>query len=89
MTGVRWKCRRRIWVGHKDGSAQGYNGQQGEEKFFHDALREERKRRLWHNRNVRQAKNYSVTKRKNITDRKQPQAAKSSGTSSNPALCRD
>jgi hypothetical protein len=37
------------------------------------ALREERKQRIRHNRNVRHAKkNYSVTKMKNITGRKQP-----------------
>ena len=50
------------------------------------ALREERKQRIRHNRNVRHAKNHSVTKMKTITGRKQPHGAsrKILRASSNP-----
>ncbi|MGH6796437.1 MAG: hypothetical protein ACREDH_14870, partial [Methylocella sp.] len=37
ITRIRWLCRRRIRMDHKDGSAQGYNGQQSDEKLLHDA----------------------------------------------------
>ncbi len=43
-------CRRQIRDGHKDGFTQGNDGQQGDEKLFHDALRKKWKKRIQHDR---------------------------------------
>jgi hypothetical protein len=49
VTRVLWECRRRLRVDDKDGSAPGYDSQQGKKKLFHDDLREGRKQHIRHN----------------------------------------